>query len=387
MKKHYLNQSKIKVMISLLFALLVVGCDQNQPPEPKPEPEPETTMYVVFDDKVLEGYILSIEPAIDKDSDGQITYEEALALTKIDLNFEYIEDVVDAKTVKSLKGLEHFTNIDTLKLKFHKVSDATPIRNLNKMSLLVLGGNPINEIDVTKMIELNDLRLYDTNISTIDITNNSKLKEIYLQRTKITTLDLTPLKSLINAYVSEGKMQSLKADNLENVKWIDVVKAELTELSISNCPNLFQVHANGNRLSTVTLQNLPTLMILSLYNNQLEQINISELPMLMNCFLFSNKLTDIDFSNNTRLRTVMLSENDLVRVDFGNCPDIETLEMIHMPKLELINLKNDFFDSWNEYSIVLGNVSMKKVICDPGGEVEYVKRLFKDNPNVEIVTE
>lgn len=68
---------------------------------------------------------------------------------------------------------------------------------------------------------------------------------------------------------------------------------------------------------------------------------------------------------------------------------VESIEAENMSQLEELNLKNGgYFDKWNaEYSIVVGNAALRKVITDPGDEFTFVQELFSDRPEVSVVTE
>ena len=59
-----------------------------------------------------------------------------------------------------------------------------------------------------------------------------------------------------------------------------------------------------------------------------------------------------------------------------------------MSKMKTLNIKNGYYDEWeSEYLIVDGNTALEKVITDPGAEFERVKKLFANNPKVQVVTE
>lgn len=382
MKKHRTLFPSMLVCLAMLAACSDDKSDEGK----KTEPEPET-LPVAFRDPVLAARLKTVEPAVDADGDGVITRGEALAVTKLDFSFETIEDATPETTITDLSGLEYFLNLDTLGLRYHGVTDAAAIQRLTKLKMLNLGGNRIESIDPTALVNLTDLRLFDAVIRTIDLSRNKSLVALYLQRTRIPSLDLTGLTALEEAYLSEGVLTSLKAEGLEHLIRVDAVKNRLTEVSLKNLPSLSQFHANGNQLTDVTLENLPKLMILNLYDNRIASIDVSGLPFLLMLYLFDNRLTEIDLTHNTPLRQVFLSNNRLAQADFSGNDQLETIELENTPTLRTINLKNGFYDEWNEYMIVEGNTGLKKVICDPGDEVNHLRNLFRNRPDVEIVTE
>lgn len=347
--------------------------------------EPEPPSHVAIPDKVLEKYLF--DNGIDMDSDGIISFDEAAAFTAIEMGYDYAEDATDANTVKSLDGLQYFTALETLNLKFHRVTDAAPIEGLTNLRALNLGENPITALRLDQLGQLTDLRLYGTGISELNLSKTPEMTVLYLQRTALTDLDLSVLPKLENAYINEARLTSLRAVGLDNLVRLDAVKNQLTELTVADCAELTELHLNDNRLTSLSLSGLPKLMRLNVYANKLTAIDLTELPFLMWLFVFDNELGELDLSGNAALRELYASNNPVREIDLSIHENVEIVELQDMPVLELINLKNGYCSDWAEYYIVQGNTSLKKVIVDPGYELEYVSGLFKDRPEVSVVTE
>lgn len=341
-----------------------------------------------FADKVLERRLLAMtEPKIDADGDGKITFEEAAAVKELQLGFDLKpESTVDCVT--DITGLEYFTSLETLSLKFNSVSDIKPIEGISTLKVLILGENPISSINLDKLGELTDLRLYGTDISDIDLTKTPKLESLYLQRTNVSKVDLTPLQSLDQALLNKcSSLTEIKASNLPSITRIDAVECNLKSFEISDCPSLRELHLNSNKLTSIKMTNLAMLMRLNVYDNQLTSIDVSNLPLLMWLFVFDNQLTSIDLSANVPLREFRASNNPLTEVNLSTNENLVSLELESMSKMKTLNIKNDFYDEYSEYLIVDGNTALEKVITDPGKEFEHVKKLFANNPKVQVVTE
>lgn len=344
---------------------------------------------VHFTDMVLSRRLLEMtEPKIDADGDGKITFEEAAVVKELNLGFdEKPESSKDCIT--DITGLEYFTSLETLNLKYNTVSDAKPIEGISTLQVLILGENPISSINLDKLGELTDLRLYGTNISEIDLSKTPKLESLYLQRTKVSKVDLTPLQSLDQALINNcSNLSEIKASNLPSLTRLDAVKGNLTSFEISDCPSLTQLHLNSNKLTSIKLNNLAMLMRLNIYDNQLTSIDVSNLPFLMWLFVFDNQLTNIDLSANVPLREFRASNNPLTEVNLSTNENLVSLELENMSKMKTLNIKNGYYDEWDsEYLIVEGNTALEKVITDPGAEFELVKKLFANNSKVQVVTE
>ena len=344
---------------------------------------------VHFTDMVLSRRLLEMtEPKIDADGDGKITFEEAAVVKELNLGFsEKPESSKDCIT--DITGLEYFTSLETLNLKYNTVSDAKPIEGISTLQVLILGENPISSINLEKLGELTDLRLYGTNISEIDLSKTPKLESLYLQRTKVSKVDLTPLQSLDQALINNcSNLSEIKASNLPSLTRLDAVKGNLTSFEISDCPSLRELHLNSNKLTSIKLNNLAMLMLLNIYDNQLTSIDVSNLPFLMRLFVYDNQLTSIDLSANVMLREFRASNNPLTEVNLSTNAGLVSLELENMSKMKTLNIKNGYYDEWDsDYLIVDGNTALEKVITDPGAEFELVKKLFANNPKVQVVTE
>lgn len=341
-----------------------------------------------FADMVLARRLLAMtEPKIDADGDGKITFEEASTVKELNLGFaEKPESTVDCVT--DITGLEYFTSLETLSLKFNSVSDIKPIEGISTLKVLILGENPISSINLDKLGELTDLRLYGTNISEIDLSKTPKLESLYLQRTKVSKVDLTPLQSLDQALINKcSNLSELKASNLPSLTRLDAVEGNLTSFEISDCPSLRELHLNSNKLTSIKLNNLNMLMRLNVYDNKLTSIEVSNLPLLMWLFVFDNQISSIDLSANVALREFRASNNPLTEVNLSTNENLVGLELENMSKMKTLNIKNGYYDEYSEYLIVDGNTALEKVITDPGAEFENVKKLFANNPKVQVVTE
>lgn len=343
---------------------------------------------VTFADEVLRRHIFALEPAVDADGDGEISFEEAATVTTLDIGFYNAEEIVPEDVVTDLSGLEHFTALETLNLRYHGVSDATPVEGLSALKMLVLAGNPVSELDLSALGNLTDLRLFDTQISELDLTATPHLVDLYLQRMPIRSLDLSGLDELETVTANEAQLTSLRAVGLPALMRLDAVSNAIAELEISGCPELMQLHLNGNALTEAVFTDLPKLMILNVYENQLTSLDVKGLPFLMNLYVFGNALTEIDLSGNPILRNFYGSDNPLREVSFAANPGLWCVELENCPNLETIDLKNDGFEEWDaEYYIAEGNTALKRVVVDAGGEYDYVAGIFRNMPQVSVVTE
>lgn len=262
---------------------------------------------ITFKDANFKAYMIA---NFDTDNDGEISFDEALNVTKIDVSTHNIE---------SLSGIEYMTNLTDLTCRGDKfwnnstgmyndgILSSLDVSKNTKLRVLNCRKNKLESIDVSNNLELDSLSCYSNNISSIDVSKNTKLKELYLSHNK-------------------------------KISSIDVSKN--TELKKLDC--------GYNKLTSLDVRNNPKLISLNFYNNSISQIDISNNPELEYLYCIINNLTELDLSNNNKLRYLYFESNKLESIDLKHCPDLElisgknnkikSMNVNCCPKLESINV-------------------------------------------------
>ncbi len=144
----------IKNSIFLFFiTLLLLACDDNLPaPLAKLD-----DVCGVMNDTVFRNYCYQ---NFDRDKDGKLSMEEAKSVKSI-----YLYD----KSIRSLKGIEYFSGLDTLNCSLNHIltldiSRCTALTNLN------CSQNLLSSLDVSRCISLINLNCSDNHLSSIDIS-------------------------------------------------------------------------------------------------------------------------------------------------------------------------------------------------------------------------
>lgn len=306
---------------------------------------------IIFEDANFKAYLVA---NFDTDGDGEISYEEALAITMID---------VDTDNIESLAGIEHMANLTELncegpfvmsgyepeegrgKLKTLDVSKNTKLTKLycgfNQFSSLDLtsnvllerlrcAGNDLNNLDVSKNTELTRLTAYNNHLSSIDVSYNTKLEVIDLSNNQIKSIDISKNESLATFNCD---------DNL------------LTELDPSNNQKLTNIYCSNNNLSSINVRKNQKLAKLVIIGNSIPQIDLRNNSELTHLFCEKNKISELDLSNNTKLRQLTVNDNSLSSLTVNCCPEIKTLNannnlIKEMDISELTSL-SDFYCSGN----------------------------------------
>jgi len=129
--------------------------------------------------------------------DGLLTQKEIEGVTSLDIS---------SSSVSSLKGIEFFSNLISLKA----------------------SNCELKEVDVSKNTELVYLDLDRNQLKSIDLSKNTKLEKVHLERNLLTSIELNGLKKLINVYCYQNRIYSEAMDAL------------IASLS-SECPDTFCV--------------------------------------------------------------------------------------------------------------------------------------------------
>ena len=116
-----------------------------------------------FPDANFRGYVAGT--TIDKDKDGYLSDEEIAAVTSIS---------VGSKSIKNLKGIEHFTALQQLNAIKNQLTTIDVSKN-TELTFLNLGGNQLTSIDVSKNTKLENLYTSENKLTALDVSKNTKL--------------------------------------------------------------------------------------------------------------------------------------------------------------------------------------------------------------------
>ncbi len=213
---------KLKIITFVIVLTTIIGCSKNDDNTENETVDPEA--IVNFLDTNFKNALLNYNPVIDEDGDGEIQVREAEAITELWLSNEGITDFT---------GLEMFINL----LEFYCDNNFE-----------------LDNLDVTKNVELTKLVANFTPLTTIDLTKN----------TNLTTFDCYDCVNLDNILFPTGngdnkteslnivgtQISSLNTNNFEQLKYLICRNTKLTELDLSSNPLLEQLFAEENTLLT-----------------------------------------------------------------------------------------------------------------------------------------
>ena len=232
------------------------------------------------------GLYRAVQDALGKKRNQTFTQEEAKSLKKLEIPFRY------KIGIKSLKGIEYLSNLETLNISGYKLKSLKGIEKLPKLKILWAEGN-----------NLKDLK------------------------------SISKAKSLRSICVESNKLKSLKGiENLTNLRAVCVSYNQLTSLKeLKNLKNLIEIEAHENRLKNLAgLEKLNELVRLEVSHNQIKELKpIKKLRKLGTLDVSYNQiksleglkctssLYNLDASFNKIKKLPNLSKNEEIK--YGSC--------------------------------------------------------------------
>ena len=220
-----------------------------------------------------------------------------------------------------LSGLEHATQLTTLNLRGHSVTDLTPLEKLTKLTSLHLwrlGLRGTGIVDISPLAglkELRELRLGGNELSDIGpITNLRELRDLDLASNQISDIGpLAQLVNLTNLRLGGNELSDIgPITNLRELRDLDLASNQISDIGpLAQLRKLTLLQLGYNRIRDVTpLAQMESLATLSLGHNQIRDISpLATLTGLSTLRLSDNQIRDV--SSLARLSEFALEELDL----------------------------------------------------------------------------
>ncbi len=148
---------------------------------------------------------------------------------------------------------------------------------------LILQGNKLTDIDVTRYPELTYLNLADNQLADADFSNLSKVQLLFIGANGLTSLKLGKNDVLHTLYAEANELTSVDFSNLSNLQEVHVNSNKLTDINVANNERLVVLDANDNELDKIEVNstNNPNLGVLEISGNRFK---FSTLPLESDVF-------------------------------------------------------------------------------------------------------
>ena len=227
--------------------------------------------------------------------DGILTEEEIAEVKSIDVAYQ---------DIKSLKGIEYFTELE----------------------YLLCGGEYLTELDVSKNTNLKWLRCSQSKLTSLDVSKNAALEELICHNNQLTSLDVSnnPLLNWLNCY--KNKLTTLDVSQNPALKYLSCYYNPLTSLDVSHNPALETLYCYELPLGTLDVTKNPALKNLGCSGMKLTTLDLSQNPQLDYLSCDRNELTTLDVTHNMNLRRLRCYGNKLTALDVTKASALESLE-------------------------------------------------------------
>lgn len=285
MRKKSTRLLSAALAVCMMLSVLPVGAFAAEPGAE----EQENGVSAQADAAVPEGYIAINEKNFpdenfrdyvarewDKNQDKYFSPSE-IAVAK----WITCDNLWDGQPIKSLKGIEYFTEIWKLSCVYNDLTEIDLSHN-KKLEYLNCHHNKLEKLDVSGLPLLETFYCGHNALPSIDVSKNEKLEDFDCQDNHLDTLDVSQNKELVKL--------SCGTNNL-------------TELDVRENKKLKELSCYESKLSNLDLRNQTELEVLKCWKNPLSVLDVSANTKLKTLFVSNTNLTSLDAKNHTALAT------------------------------------------------------------------------------------
>lgn len=214
-----------------------------------------------------EGFREYVKKEFDKDNNGSLSAEEIAAANRIH---------VTGKPITSIKGIEYFTALTSLRCSHTKLTSLDTSHNKKLSYLECENISTLTTLNVSGNAELKTLCCEQNALTALNLTNNTALEKLSCGGNEFTTLDLSKNTSL---------------------KYFGFFNGKLSSLDLTNNTNLEELYFCGNNFSTIDVSKNTSLRILRLFGNQLITLDTSKNSTLQELWVYTNPLTSMNLGD------------------------------------------------------------------------------------------
>lgn len=259
---------------------------------------------IIFEDANFKAYLVA---NFDTDGDGEISKEEALAITKI---------IVGTEDIESLAGIEHMANL-------------TELRCEGPWSIFEPEEDPegkLKTLDVSKNVNLTILYCGFNQLTSLDVTNNPKIEQLRCAGNNLNSLDVSKNTELIEFEAYNNRLSSIDVSNNPELDYIDLTNNQIKSIDVSNNLELERITCSDNKLTSIDVTNNQKLTTLNISGNSIVKIDLGNNPDLKYLYCEKNKISELELSNNKKLKSLNVNDNNLTSLTVNCCPEIKTLK-------------------------------------------------------------
>jgi len=181
-------------------------------------------------------------------TDGVLTAEEMASVKTIELLNGEDYPLCSCGPIKSLKGIEYFT----------------------ELTRLIIDGIYLNELDLTNNIKLKELVCYTYTQMKLNVSGCSALKELDCMNTPMTELNVRGCTSLTTLWCGYSQLTELNVSGCISLTELNCNSSRLVKLNASGCSSLTKLECEANNLNVLNVSGCTALTHLKYWKNKIK---------------------------------------------------------------------------------------------------------------------
>ena len=217
----------------------------------------------------------------DEDEDGYLSDAELSGVTLFSVT-GYLYDLDEDAQIESLKGIEYFTNLRTLRC----------------------GGIGLTSLNVSALTSLTWLDCMGNELTSLNVSSNTALRTLNCQSNDLTSINVSTLTNLQSFSCSTNHLTSLNVSNNTALTTLQASQNQLTALNLSNNTALTSLHCSNNHIQELDLSN--NTLLENVTSNRIGEQTIDGTATVSDGTAF----VTIPFTNRARITSTSLDVDD-----------------------------------------------------------------------------
>ncbi len=335
---------------------------------------PWTRDVISFADANFKAYCVE---NFDTDADGEISEDEAKAVTAIDCSLGGLT---------SLVGIEYFSNLETIDVSLNKIT-SLDLSHSPKLTDVTVNGNKLQSLNLSGLSQLKTLNCSDNKLGTLDVSESAGLTSLICSGNELGTLNLRTNKALTELQCSNNNLTALDLKNNTALELLYCRKNNLVTLNMTILPNLRELDCSYTGITVLNLYKNTKLENLYCSSNALTGLGLAANTGLVMLDCSKNQITSLDLSKNLLLETVDCSDNQLTSLDVSGNSELLNVTCDGNTSMAKLWVK----DEAQKDALTIKKEDTTTIAYNDGGVVfqdaalkSYMLALFDDDGDGEI---
>lgn len=256
------------------------------------------------------------------DSD-KITTENILKLRELRTSHLGISD---------LSGLEYAKNLSTITFDTEKISNLSPLENLNALYSVGVQNCPLKISEVLKLkniTELNVSGIQDTQEEFNRLAMYKDMTVLFMDDCGLNdTSFISSMRNLRNLRVDSNNLSQINGINTDLINNLSASHNKIVSINTTMLGNVKELNLDDNSISDININDLKSINDISLNKNKIKSLKINNITNLKTLSLDDNMLTSVSINNERFLGKISLRNNNLLTIDkLTEVPDLRELNL------------------------------------------------------------